>query len=138
MTTLDEILEDLAFLDDNLERYQYLIDLGKALPPLPDEYRIDTFLVRGCTSQVWLVPSASQDDPPLLTFEGDSDAQIVRGLVALILAIYSGKTAQQILAVDVKGLMDRLQLAQHLTPGRQNGLYSMINRIRAFAEQFSS
>lgn len=138
MPTLDDILEDLAFLDDNLERYQYLIDLGKALPVLPDELRDEAFFVRGCTSQVWLVPRASDGDPPRLEFQGDADAQIVRGLIALLLAVYSDKTAEQILAVDVAELMERLQLSQHLTPGRQNGLHAMINRIRAYAEQLAS
>lgn len=135
MSTLQDIIEDLEFLDEDLERLRYVIDLGKALADLPAERHTEEFLVPGCTSQVWLVPRVGRGDPPALEFVADADAQIVRGLVALLLVVYSGKTAEQILAIDVDELMGRLRFTDHLTPGRQNGLFAMVNRIRAFAEQ---
>ena len=131
--TLDEIIDDLTFLDDDLERYRYVIDLGRNLAPLPDEDRTDQTLVRGCTSKVWLVGDA-HGDPPRWSFRADADAQIVRGLVALLLIAFNGKTAPEILATDVEGLLTRLRFTEQLTPGRQNGLHSMVNRIRALAE----
>lgn len=135
MSTLDDIIEDLEFLDDDLERLRYVIDLGAELADFPDEHRLEEFLVQGCTSQVWLVPRVGAGDPPVLEFDADADAQIVRGLVALLLAVYSGRTAAEILAIDVEDLMARLRFTDHLTPGRQNGLHAMVSRIRAFAEQ---
>lgn len=135
MTALDAIIEDLEFLDEDLERLRYIIDLGRSLADLPDERRVPEFLVQGCASQVWLVPRVGQGEPPLLEFEADADALIVRGLVALLLVVYSGKTAEQILAIDVDDLLVRLQFTDHLTPGRQNGLFAMVSRIRDFAEQ---
>lgn len=139
MSALDDIIEDLEFLDEDLERLRYVIDLGAELANFPPEHRREEFLVQGCTSQVWLVPRVaapgSPGHPPVLEFHADADAQIVRGLVALLLAVYSGHTAAQILAIDVDDLMARLRFTDHLTPGRQNGLHAMVSRIRAFAKQ---
>ncbi len=138
MSTLEDIIEDLEFLDEDLERLRYVIDLGAELADFPDEHRTSEFLVQGCTSQVWLVPRLQDGDPPRLVFEADADAQIVRGLVALLLVVYSGRTAAEILAIDADDLMARLQFTDQLTPGRQNGLHAMVSRIRAFAEQHVS
>ena len=134
MPSLDEILDDFEYLEEDLERLRYVVDLGKDLPELPEDLRNETTFVRGCTSQVWLVPRVEAGDPPTYHFRADADAQIVRGLVALLLEVYSGKTADQLLSFDIDGLMMRLRLRQQLTPGRQNGLVAMVNRIRSYAE----
>lgn len=130
MPGFDEILADFAFLDDWDDRYKYLIDLGRALPRYPDEKRDDAHKVRGCASQVWL-DAAFQDGRIVLA--GDSDAHIVKGLVAVLLALYSGKTAEEILGVDASAALAPLDLSAHLTPQRSNGLASMTARIRAIA-----
>lgn len=131
--TLDEILEDLEFLEDDLERYRYVIELGRNLAPLPEEEHTAETLVRGCTSKVWLTGDA-HGSPPRFSFRADADAQIVRGLVALLLIAHNGKTAQEILALDVKDLLTRLRFTEQLTPGRQNGLLAMVEKIRALAK----
>jgi cysteine desulfuration protein SufE len=135
MTTIDDITENFALLDDWDDRYRYVIELGRTLAPLPEEDHTETNKVRGCASQVWLVTHVKPDsaDGPVLTFEGDSDALIVRGLVAIIFAVYSGKPAKEILATDALGLFDRLGLKENLTPQRSNGLRSMVERIRSDA-----
>ncbi|MBD8893531.1 SufE family protein [Roseibium litorale] len=136
-TSLDDILESFDFLDDWEDRYKYLIDLGKELPGLPEAEKTEANKVRGCVSQVWLVTETSKDSEgrPVLTFRGDSDALIVQGLVAIVLALYSGKTAADVLETDVDALFNRLGLKEHLTPQRSNGLKSMVGRIRADAER---
>ncbi|WP_417684701.1 SufE family protein [Roseibium sp.] len=135
-TTLDDIIETFEFLDDWEDRYKYVIDLGKELPGLGDTEKNEANKVRGCVSQVWLVTEISSDDAgePVITYRGDSDALIVQGLVAIVLALFSGKTARDILATDVDGLFKKLGLQEHLTPQRSNGLKSMVARIRADAE----
>jgi cysteine desulfuration protein SufE len=129
---LDEIIENFNFLDDWEDRYRYLIELGRGLEPLDDAAHNETNKVRGCVSQVWLETRVAKDDAgsPVLYLKGDSDAHIVRGLVALILALYSGQTASQILATDAEGLFESLGLSTHLTPQRSNGVRSMIERIK--------
>ncbi|HJU32732.1 MAG TPA: SufE family protein [Hyphomicrobiaceae bacterium] len=135
--TFDVIRSDFALLDDWEDRYRYVIELGRALPPLPETQRTDANKVRGCASQVWL---ASTVDPsggngkPTLTFEGDSDAHIVRGLIAILFAMYSGKTADEILGVDAQAAFTDLGLQEHLTPQRSNGFFSMVERIRRDAQ----
>ncbi|MGV6871755.1 SufE family protein [Pseudochelatococcus sp. B33] len=133
--TLEEILDNFAFLDDWDDRYRYLIELGRTLEPLPEEARTDANKVRGCASQVWLDVTVVADSPdaPVLVFHGDSDAHIVRGLIALALAIFSGRPAAEILDTDALPIFDRLGLAAHLTPQRSNGLRSMVNRIKVDA-----
>ncbi|HRK25505.1 MAG TPA: SufE family protein [Beijerinckiaceae bacterium] len=133
-TDLDSIIDDLAFLDDWEERYRYIIDLGRTLAALNADERSEQNKVRGCASQVWLV-SEVQPSPegPRLRFRGDSDAHIVKGLVALTLALFSGRTAQDILATDAQALFARIGLKEHLTPQRSNGLAAMVERIRADA-----
>ncbi|PVB61118.1 SufE family protein [Labrenzia sp. 011] len=135
-TDISEILETFEFLDDWEDRYKYLIDIGRELPPLSAEERTDANKVRGCVSQVWLITSVGKgpDGAPMLTFKGDSDALIVQGLVAVVTALFNGKTAREILDTDVDGVFARLGLQDHLTPQRSNGLRSMVGRIRADAE----
>ena len=131
-TTIDEILDTFEFLDDWEDRYKTVIDLGKKLLPLASEEMTDAFKVRGCQSQVWLVPTTDADGR--IHFRGDSDAHIVKGLVALMILIFSGKTADEILAIDARAILDQLGLAAHLSPMRANGLFAMVERIRAIAE----
>lgn len=132
---LDEIIANFELLDDWDDRYRYLIELGRTLEPLPEEAHNDDNKVRGCASQVWL--EARREGGPgeatHLHFLGDSDAHIVRGLVALALAIYSGRSARDILATDAFGIYERLGLAAHLTPQRSNGVRAMIERIKSDA-----
>jgi cysteine desulfuration protein SufE len=131
-TRLDEIVENFNYLDEWEDRYRYLIELGRGLEPLDDAAHNDGNKVRGCASQVWLVTRVSRDHSgsPVLHLKGDSDAHIVRGLVALLLALYSGQTASQILAIDARGLFESLGLSTHLTPQRSNGVRSMVERIK--------
>ena len=130
--TIDEIIENFALLDEWDDRYRYVIELGRTLAPLPEAARSDINKVPGCASQVWLTTKIEPDGPggPVLRFTGDSDAHIVRGLIAILFAIYSGKPARDILDVDALALFDRLGLREHLTPQRSNGLKSMVGRIR--------
>ena len=131
-TRLDEIIEDFNFLDDWEDRYRYLIELGRSLEPLDEAAHNEMNKVRGCVSQMWLETHVAKDDTgcPVLYLKGDSDAHIVRGLVALILAIYSGQTASRILTTDAEGLFESLGLSTHLTPQRSNGVRSMVERIK--------
>ncbi len=131
MQSFDDIVADFAFLDDWDDRYKYLIDLGRALPAYPEEKRDDGHKVRGCASQVWLDASAANGRVALA---GDSDAHIVKGLVAVLLALYSDKTPADILKIDAPAELGPLDLSAHLTPQRSNGLASMVQRIRAIAE----
>lgn len=132
MPTVEEITDDFALIDDWEERYRYVIELGRSLDPLPEEAHNAANKVRGCASQVWLETKVhpGADDGPVLTFRGDSDAHIVRGLVAIIMATYSGKTAKSILATDALALFQQLGLIEHLTPQRSNGVRAMVERIR--------
>jgi cysteine desulfuration protein SufE len=134
MTTIQAIRDDFGFLDEWEDRYRYVIDLGEALPPFPDEARIDRFKVRGCVSQVWLTTKVGDGPDPIVQFQGDSDAHIVRGLVAIMLALFSGKPASQIVSTDAEALMKELGLNEHLSPQRANGLRSMVKRIKSDAE----
>ena len=135
MTTIGEIVENFTLLDEWDDRYRYVIELGHTLPPLPESAHTETNKVQGCASQVWLLTHVKPDGAagPVLTFEGDSDAHIVRGLVAILFALYSGKRAAEILATDALALFDRIGLRENLTPQRSNGLRSMVERIRAEA-----
>ena len=135
-TTIDEILENFVLLDQWDDRYRYVIELGRTLPPLPQADHIDANKVQGCASQVWLVTHQKPDGDggPILSFEGDSDAHIVRGLIAILFALYSGRTAKDILDTDALALFDRLGLRENLTPQRSNGLRSMIERIKREAQ----
>lgn len=129
---IDDIIGNFELLEEWEDRYRYLIELGRTLEPLPKEAYTDANKVRGCASQVWLETTRGRDagGAPVLTFRGDSDAHIVRGLVALVLALYSGRRAQEIVETDAAPLFKQLGLADHLTPQRANGLRSMVERIR--------
>jgi len=129
--TLDEIRDNFAFLDDWDDRMSYVIELGRALPPFPEEARTDANKVRGCASQVWLSTRVEREGgEPRLVFVGDSDAFIVRGLIAILEAAYSGRPVREILAGDPEAIFDELDLKGHLTAQRSNGLRSMVDRIR--------
>lgn len=130
MAAIDDIISDFAFLDDWEDRYRYVIELGKALPDLPEEDRTAENKVRGCASQVWLVSEPGEGKDPVMTFRGDSDAHIVRGLVAIVLAIYSGKHASDVAKLDALDTFKEIGMIEHLSAQRANGLRSMVNRIR--------
>jgi cysteine desulfuration protein SufE len=129
--TIDEIIDNFSLLDDWDDRYRYVIELGRALAPLTEGARTERNKVQGCASQVWLDTHVAPDGAagPVLTFDGDSDAHIVRGLIAILFAIYSGKPARDILTTDAVAVFERLGLREHLTPQRSNGFRSMVNRI---------
>jgi cysteine desulfuration protein SufE len=129
--SVDEIAGDFELLADSDEQLAYVIDLGKKLAPLAAAERTDATKVRGCASQVWLVTETTPEGR--LRFRGDSDAIIVRGLIGVLLRIYSDRSPAEILATDPKEIFDRLKLTQMLTPQRSNGLFSMVQRIRADA-----
>jgi len=133
-TSFEEILADFELLDQWEDRYRYVIELGRKLKPLPEEERSAENKVQGCVSQVWLSTTVHPDGVPRLTFVGDSDAHIVRGLIAILFAIYSGKTADEILSIDANDTLGKLYLNEHLTPQRSNGLMAMVKRIRSDAE----
>jgi cysteine desulfuration protein SufE len=130
--SIDEIIENFDLLEEWDDRYRYLIELGRALPPLPETARTDANKVQGCASQVWLATSIKPNGAsgPVLDFEGDSDAHIVRGLIAVLFALFSGKGAKDILSTDAVALFQKLGLREHLTPQRSNGFRSMVERIR--------
>ncbi len=135
MADIDEIIDNFSLLDEWDDRYRYLIELGRALPPLAAEAHSEANKVRGCASQVWLDTSVRPNGAggPVLTFVGDSDAHIVRGLIAILFAMYSGRSAKDILASDAVALFEKLGLREHLTPQRSNGFRSMVDRIHSDA-----
>jgi cysteine desulfuration protein SufE len=135
MVDIAEIIDNFSVLDDWDDRYRYLIELGRELPPLPAEAHNDANKVQGCASQVWLDTTVRPNGAsgPILLFEGDSDAHIVRGLIAILFATYSGKAARDILGTDAVALFEKLGLKEHLTPQRSNGFRSMVERIRSDA-----
>ncbi len=134
MTAIDTIRDDFTLLEDWEDRYRYVIELGQELPPFPEAARDDAHKVPGCVSQVWLNTRRGEGDDPVLDFDGDSDAHIVRGLVAILLALYSGRRASEILATDAEATLRELGLDAHLTPQRSNGLRSMVRRIQRDAQ----
>lgn len=134
--TIDDITESFGLLDDWEDRYRYLIELGRDLPPFPEAARTPGNKVEGCASQVWLDTRIDpRGDDPVLSFVGDSDAHLVKGLIAVLLALYSDRPASEIRATDALAVLDRLGLRDHLTPQRSNGLRAMVGRIRAEAER---
>ncbi len=136
MTDITEIIDNFSLLDEWEDRYRYVIELGRTLPPLADEAHTEENKVRGCASQVWLLTHVKPNGTagPQLVFEGDSDAHIVRGLIAILFALVSGKSAREILKIDPLAVFDQLGLSENLTPQRSNGLRSMVERIRRDAE----
>ena len=135
MADLEDIIGNFSVLDDWDDRYRYLIELGRELPPLPQAAHNDANKVQGCASQVWLDTTVRPNGAagPVLIFEGDSDAHIVRGLIAILFAVYSGKSARDILSTDAVKLFEDMGLREHLTPQRSNGFRSMVERIRSDA-----
>ena len=134
-SSFEEILADFELLDDWEDRYRYVIELGRRLEPLPEADRSAANKVQGCVSQVWLSTHVDQSgDAPRLTFIGDSDAHIVRGLIAILFSLYSQKTADEIVSIDAGQRLGLLHLNEHLTPQRSNGLMAMVKRIRTDAE----
>jgi cysteine desulfuration protein SufE len=132
--TIDEIRDNFALLDDWDDRYRYVIELGRTLTPMPESEHSAANKVQGCASQVWLSKHVDHGGTePVLTYFGDSDAHIVRGLVAILLTLYSGRTPREILAADALSVFDELGFREHLTPQRSNGLRSMVERIRSDA-----
>ena len=132
MPYIEEIIDNFAVLDEWDDRYRYLIELGRELPPLPEAARSEANKVQGCASQVWLATTVQPNGAggPVLSFKGDSDAHIVRGLIAVLFALFSGKPAKDILSTDAVKLFETLGLREHLTPQRSNGFRSMVERIR--------
>lgn len=134
--SLDDIRSNFALLDDWEDRYRYLIEIGKELPPLDSHAKVDANKVRGCASQVWLltdIQPPSNGGGPVLHFKGDSDALIVRGLIAVLFAMYDGRNTDEIAKLDAEKEFASLGLKDHLTPQRSNGFASMVERIRSDA-----
>lgn len=133
-SAFESIVEDFEFLEDWEDRYRFVIDMGKEMVPLEDVYRVPATKVEGCSSQVWLVPQIEGSGPAaIFKFRGDSDAMIVRGLVAVLVAMFNGLTVAEVLKVDAGGELARLQLNDHLSAQRSNGLRAMVERIRKVA-----
>jgi cysteine desulfuration protein SufE len=135
--TIDEIRDNFALLDDWDDRYRYVIELGRTLEPMPEAAHSAANKVQGCASQVWLAKQVSRNsrNEPVLNYLGDSDAHIVRGLIAILLTLFSGRTPQEILAADALAIFDQFGFREHLTPQRSNGLRAMVERIRSDARE---
>jgi cysteine desulfuration protein SufE len=131
---VDQLVENFELLGPWEERYRYLIELGRKLPPMPDAEKTEASKVRGCMSQVWLTSQVRPGPPPRIELRGDSDAHIVKGLIALLFMLYAGRSPEEILALDVRAVFERLGLENHITMNRRNGFYAMVERIRALAQ----
>ena len=134
-TTIEELLEDFEFLDSWEDRYRYIIELGDELEDLDAELRVEENRVQGCVSNVWLIASFDASSPPQISFRADSDSQLVRGLVSILNMLCNDQPAPTVLALDVEDLFTRLELRNHLSRSRSNGLFSMVKRIRVLAAQ---
>ncbi len=130
--SIESLIEDFSFLDAWEDRYKYLIELGNELPRLSDDKKIDEWKIEGCQSQVWIIPHLENDN---IYFEGDSDAIIVRGIIAVVFEIFKDKSAQEILDIDVEEIFDKMGLREHITPNRRSGMLSMVDKIKYYAEQ---
>lgn len=136
MRDFSELVDDFSFLDDWEDRYRYVIELGRELTDLEDSQRVEANKVHGCASQVWLVTDVdTSSGVPVLTFRGDSDAMIVKGLIAILISIYSGKSAEEIASTDAFQMLGEIDLQQNLTQQRSNGLQAMVQRIHAEAAE---
>ncbi len=133
--TVEQLIEEFEALEDWDERYDLIIDLGRELPPLPEDLQTEDHIVKGCMSTVWLVTSVSQDPSKTIEIQADSDSIIVKGLIVILLAHYSGKTAKEILESDAITLFEKLGLNQHLSPQRRNGLFAMVKRLKQLATE---
>ena len=128
---INELIENFSFFESWEEKYQYVIDLGRTLEPLADSYKTEVWKVQGCQSQVWLVPEFKNE---VVHFRGDSDAILVKGIIAIVLLIYNDKTPQEIKNIDVREIFVKLGLEENLTPSRRNGMMSMVAKIREYAD----
>ena len=137
MTTIDEIRDNFELLDDWDDRYRYVIELGRTLEPMPEAEHSAENKVNGCVSQVWLSKRMGQavNGEPCINYRGDSDAHIVRGLVAIVLTLFSGRTPKEILSTDALAVFEEFGFREHLTPQRSNGLRSMVERIKTDAKE---
>ncbi|HPE61323.1 MAG: SufE family protein [Thiothrix sp.] len=131
MTVLDEIAADFEFLSDWDQRYQYLTELGEAMEPMPADEHVESNRVHACMSKVWVRALPDPADPALIVFHGDCDTAIIKGVVALLVNIYSGRTREAILALDVDDLFERIQLAENLSPNRHVGVYAIVEVMKA-------
>lgn len=131
---VDQLVENFEMLGPWEERYRYLIELGRRLPPMPAAEKNEANKVRGCMSQVWLSAQLRPGPPPTLELRGDSDAHIVKGLIALLFKLYAGRSPAEVVALDVHAVFERLGLENHITMNRRNGFYAMVERIRTLAE----
>ncbi len=140
MIAYDKLVEDFEFLDDWEDKYRYVIEIGRDLEDMPESDKTDENKVQGCVSQVWLTYEVDKSDPddPVIRFKGDSDAHIVRGLVAIMLSAYSGKRASEIVRLDENEIFARLGLIENLTPQRANGLRAMVKRIKQEAAKVAA
>ena len=134
-TTIEELLEDFEFLDSWEDRYRYIIELGDELEDLDAELRVEENRVQGCVSNVWLIASFDASSPPQISFRADSDSQLVRGLVSILIMLCNDQPAPTVLALDVEDLFTRLELRNHLSRSRSKGLFSMGKRIRVLAAE---
>ncbi|MBP5215837.1 MAG: SufE family protein [Alphaproteobacteria bacterium] len=128
--TVEELVENFSFFENWEEKYQYVIDLGRQLEPLPEELKTEIWKIKGCQSQVWLVPEFKQNS---LHFRGDSDAILVKGIIAIVLIIFNDKSAEEIKTIDVSEIFAKLGLEENLTPSRRNGMMSMVAKIKEYA-----
>jgi cysteine desulfuration protein SufE len=132
---MQEIISEFSLFGDWEDRYAYLIDLGKKLRPLEEKYKTDSNKVTGCTSQVWFIAETTGDEASVVRFKADSDAYLVKGLIALLLRIYSGKTKEQIREIEIKPFFEELGLKSHLSPNRSNGFFAMVQRIQELSAE---
>jgi cysteine desulfuration protein SufE len=135
MSKLDEIVSVFELLGDWEQRYQYLIELGEKLPPMPDEYKVDTNKVKGCMSQVWVCAYPDQDDPSKLHYYGDSDTSVIKGVLALLIQLLDAKTAEEVQQLDMDDLFKRLDLHEHLSPNRHVGIYAIVELMKQQVRQ---
>ena len=134
MLTPEEVIENFDFLEDWDSRYAYLVELGEALPSMDDALRTESNRVHGCMSQVWVCPVADPADPTRLNYVGDCDTTIIKGVLALLIEVLSGHTVQEIEALDLDHMFDELKLAEHLSPNRHFGIYSIVELMKAQAK----
>lgn len=132
MENIEKLIETFSLFDDWEEKYQYLIELGEKLPPLDEKYKTDEFKVSGCQSQVWLVPKFNGEN---FSFLADSDAIMVKGIIAVLMAIYANKSVKEIKKIEVENFFAKLGLGEHLSPSRRNGMMSMVDKIRYYADK---
>jgi cysteine desulfuration protein SufE len=135
MLTIDEVVDNFELLEDWDARYAYLVELGEALPPLDERYRTEANRVHGCVSKVWVCPVTDPDDPACLQYLGDCDTAIIKGVLALLIELMSGHTPEQIEAIDIDQLFDRLRLAENLSPNRHFGIYALVELMKGQARE---